>query len=92
MDVYNRFVKAYKDMNEKIGKRAVSGSISDVLPPGFHLEGSSGACRIFEGSGIYAGAGAGFLSDTFHDLNLYVLYRTVDPRTMEPVYVRDQSA
>lgn len=41
VEVYKKFVKAYKDMNEKLGKKTVLSAIPDVLPSGFYFKGSS---------------------------------------------------
>ena len=74
-------VEVYRDSRRRIGhesnarQKAVSRSILNVLTSGFYLKGGSGIGGVFEGPRLYAGAGAGFLSDAFHNLNLYVLYR-----------------
>ena len=54
----------------------VSGVVEKPDEEGFHVKGSRGACRIFAGSRLYAGAGAGFLPYAVYDLDLHVLHRT----------------
>ncbi len=73
--VYRRFMKEYEKMNEKLGLKAVPRSVSDVLPSGLYLKGGCGTGGIPAGSGLYAGAGTGFLSDPVHAFHLYVLHR-----------------
>ena len=50
--VYKRFVKAYQDMNEKLGKKQISGAVSDVIPSGIDVEGG-GTRRILKRSRLY---------------------------------------
>ena len=69
--VYMQFVKEYKD-EQKIGK-AVSGSVSDVLPSGlWTLKEAVELAEYLRDLG-YAGAGTGFLSDPVHAFHLYVI-------------------
>ena len=52
--VYERFVEKYYKLNDKLGKKTVSGSLSDVLPSGLHLKGGGRAGRILKRPGVYA--------------------------------------
>ena len=72
--VYEAFTEKYKKINQKLGKNSVFSSVSDVFSSGINDERGGRACRVFERSWLYAGAGTGFLPDTFDDFNLHVLY------------------
>ena len=73
--MYNSFVKAYKDMNKKIGKEQYLVPYLMSSHPGSTLKEAIELAEYLRGSGIYAGAGAGFLSDTVYHLYMHVLYR-----------------
>ena len=74
-------------MNEKLGKKQYLVPYLMSSHPGSDYEGGSGAGGVSAGSGLYAGAGAGLLSDAVHHFHLHVLHRDMIRRTMEPVYV-----
>ena len=56
-------------------EKAVSRSVSDVESPGQHAVRCGKACGIFKKARPEPRAGAGFLPDTRHGVDLYVLYR-----------------
>ena len=75
VEVYKRFTKAYKDMNQTLGKKQYLVPYLMSSHPGSTLKEAVELAEFLRDSRLYAGAGAGFLSDAFHNLNLYVLYR-----------------
>ena len=72
--VYEKFTEEFYKMNDKVGKKTIPCSISDVLTSGIHSEGSSGTRRILQRPWIHAGTGSGFLSYAFYSFYMYVLY------------------
>ena len=78
-------------MNEKLGKKQYSGAIPDVLPSGFYSERKLwnwlNFCRDL-----------GYMPEQVQDfyptpstISTCMYYTGLDPRTMEPVYVAEQS-
>ena len=78
-------------MNEKLGKKQYLVPYLMSSHPGSTLKEAVELAEHLAGSRLYAGAGAGLLPDAVYDLDLHVLHG-LDPRTMQPVYVADQSA
>ena len=74
--VYRQFAKEYKDMNEKLGLKQYLVPYLMSSHPGSTLKEAVELAEHLQGSGLYAGAGAGFLSHAVHHFHLYVLHRT----------------
>ena len=74
-DVFERFWRQYQKLNEKEGKRAVSGAVPHVLSPRLHAGGFRPAGGVSAPHRPPAPAGAGLLSHPRHPFHLYVLYR-----------------
>ena len=72
VDVYNHFVKAYKDMNEKIGKKQYLVPYLMSSHPGSTLK------EAVEVQDFYP---------TPSTISTCMYYTGVDPRTMQPIYV-----
>ena len=89
--VYEKFTEEFYKMNAKIGKKAVSCSLSDVFTSRFHVKRSRRACRVLQGSGVHAGTGTGFLSYAFHLVHLYVLYRAGSPDRPKGICTEESS-
>ncbi len=63
-------------MNKKLGKEQYLVPYLMSSHPGSTLKEAVELAEYLRDLGIYAGAGAGFLSDTVNDFYLYVLYGT----------------
>ena len=86
VDVYNRFVKAYKDMNEKIGKKQYLVPYLMSSHPGSTLKEAVELAEFLRDLGYMPEQVQDFYP-TPSTLSTCMYYTGVDPRTMEPVYV-----
>ena len=73
--VYREFVKEYKQMNEKLGKDQYLVPYLMSSHPGSSMKEAVELAEYLRDLGLYAGAGAGLLSNTVYHLYLHVLYR-----------------
>ena len=73
--IYGKIQKTQR----KVRHEPVPCALSHVLPSGLYDEGGREAGGILERPGVHAGAGAGFLPDALHDLDLHVLYGAGSP-------------
>ena len=64
-------------MNQKLDKEQYLVPYLMSSHPGSTMKEAVELAEYLQGSGLYAGAGAGFLSHSVHHLHLYVLYRAV---------------
>ena len=74
MRVYRQFAEEYAKMNEKLGLKQYLVPYLMSSHPGSTLKEAVELAEYLQGSGLYAGAGAGFLPHAVHHLHLYVLH------------------
>lgn len=86
VDVYNRFVKAYKDMNEKIGKKQYLVPYLMSSHPGSTLKEAVELAEFLRDLGYMPEQVQDFYP-TPSTISTCMYYTGYDPRTMEPVYV-----
>ena len=86
VDVYNRFVKAYKDMNEKIGKKQYLVPYLMSSHPGSTLKEAVELAEFLRDLGYMPEQVQDFYP-TPSTLSTCMYYTGVDPRTMQKVYV-----
>ena len=86
VDVYNRFVKAYKDMNEKIGKKQYLVPYLMSSHPGSTLKEAVELAEFLRDLGYMPEQVQDFYP-TPSTISTCMYYTGLDPRTMEPVYV-----
>ena len=86
VDVYNRFVKAYKDMNEKIGKKQYLVPYLMSSHPGSTLKEAVELAEYCRDLGYMPEQVQDFYP-TPSTLSTCMYYTGVDPRTMQKVYV-----
>ena len=86
VDVYNRFVKAYKDMNEKIGKKQYLVPYLMSSHPGSTLKEAVELAEFLRDLGYMPEQVQDFYP-TPSTISTCMYYTGVDPRNMQPVYV-----
>lgn len=86
VDVYNRFVKAYKDMNEKIGKKQYLVPYLMSSHPGSTLKEAVELAEFLRDLGYMPEQVQDFYP-TPSTISTCMYYTGVDPRTMQPIYV-----
>ena len=86
VDVYNRFVKAYKDMNEKIGKKQYLVPYLMSSHPGSTLKEAVELAEFLRDLGYMPEQVQDFYP-TPSTISTCMYYTGVDPRTMKPIYV-----
>ena len=86
VDVYNRFVKAYKDMNEKIGKKQYLVPYLMSSHPGSTLKEAVELAEFLMDLGYMPEQVQDFYP-TPSTISTCMYYTGVDPRTMQPIYV-----
>ena len=86
VDVYNRFVNAYKDMNEKIGKKQYLVPYLMSSHPGSTLKEAVELAEFLRDLGYMPEQVQDFYP-TPSTISTCMYYTGVDPRTMQPVYV-----
>ena len=86
VDVYNRFVKAYKDMNEKIGKKQYLVPYLMSSHPGSTLKEAVELAEFLRDLGYMPEQVQDFYP-TPSTISTCMYYTGVDPRNMEKVYV-----
>ena len=86
VDVYNRFVKAYKDMNEKIGKKQYLVPYLMSSHPGSDMKAAVELAEHLRDLGYMPEQVQDFYP-TPSTLSTCMYYTGLDPRTMEKVYV-----
>ena len=74
--VYEAFLKRYARINKKTGKEQFVVPYLMSSHPGSTMKEAIELAEYIRDLGVYAGAGAGLLSDTVHAFNLYVLHGT----------------
>lgn len=86
VDVYNRFVKAYKDMNEKIGKKQYLVPYLMSSHPGSTLKEAVELAEFLRDLGYMPEQVQDFYP-TPSTISTCMYYTGVDPRNMQPIYV-----
>ena len=86
VDVYERFVKAYKDMNKKLGKEQYLVPYLMSSHPGSTLKEAVELAEFLRDLGYMPEQVQDFYP-TPSTISTCMYYTGVDPRTMEPVYV-----
>lgn len=86
VDVYNRFVKAYKDMNEKIGKKQYLVPYLMSSHPGSTLKEAVELAEFLRDLGYMLEQVQDFYP-TPSTISTCMYYTGVDPRNMQPIYV-----
>ena len=86
VDVYNRFVKAYKDMKEKIGKKQYLVPYLMSSHPGSTLKEAVELAEFLRDLGYMPEQVQDFYP-TPSTISTCMYYTGVDPRTMQPIYV-----
>ena len=86
VDVYNRFVKAYKDMNEKIGKKQYLVPYLMSSHPGSSLKEAVELAEFLRDLGYMPEQVQDFYP-TPSTISTCMYYTGVDPRNMQPIYV-----
>ena len=86
VDVYNRFVKAYKDMNEKIGKKQYLVPYLMSSHPGSTLKEAVELAEFLRDLGYMPEQVQDFYP-TPSTLSTCMYYTGIDPRTGQSVYV-----
>ena len=86
VDVYNRFVKAYKEMNGKIGKKQYLVPYLMSSHPGSTLKEAVELAEFLRDLGYMPEQVQDFYP-TPSTISTCMYYTGVDPRTMQPVYV-----
>ena len=86
VDVYNRFVKAYKDMNAKLGKKQYLVPYLMSSHPGSTLKEAVELAEFLRDLGYMPEQVQDFYP-TPSTISTCMYYTGVDPRTMQPVYV-----
>ena len=80
-EVYQSFLKAFEQENKKAGQEQYAVPYFMSSHPGCTLKEAVKLAEYVRDLGVYAGAGAGFLSYSVHSIHLYVLYG--DPPSYE---------
>lgn len=86
VDVYNRFVKAYKDMNEKIGKKQYLVPYLMSSHPGSTLKEAVELAEFLRDLGYMPEQVQDFYP-TPSTISTCMYYTGLDPATLKPVYV-----
>ena len=86
VDVYNRFVKAYKEMNQKLGKKQYLVPYLMSSHPGSTLKEAVELAEFLRDLGYMPEQVQDFYP-TPSTISTCMYYTGVDPRTMQPVYV-----
>ena len=86
VDVYNRFVKAYKDMNEKIGKKQYLVPYLMSSHPGSTLKEAVELAEFLRDLGYMPEQVQDFYP-TPSTISTCMYYTGLDPRNMQPIYV-----
>jgi uncharacterized radical SAM protein YgiQ len=86
VEVYKRFVKAYQDMNEKLGKKQYLVPYLMSSHPGSTLKEAIELAEFLRDLGYMPEQVQDFYP-TPSTISTCMYYTGVDPRTMEPVYV-----
>lgn len=77
--VYQEFLKAYERENRKTGQKQYAVPYFMSSHPGCTMKEAVKLAEYVKGSGLYPGAGAGFLPYAVHSFHLYVLYGNPSP-------------
>ena len=86
VEVYKKFVKAYKDMNEKLGKKQYLVPYLMSSHPGSTLKEAVELAEFLRDLGYMPEQVQDFYP-TPSTISTCMYYTGLDPRTMEPVYV-----